>query len=551
MPNRRSLLILACSIALSLVVSGCTGRGAGPSHPRAPGSVSESGDDGLEEELQEQTEGTAERLEALEAARDAGTLGLTAPLRSEPAPGWAGERVVNDTGDDWEPAVAADPNRPFVYILHNRYGASACNACPDPAMILQVSRDGGTTWGSERFLCDCRGFNGQFDPLIEVVPDTGAVDAVWMNGFNVYFAGSSDHGRTWSEAVPVMGDVNWGDKPNFATSADGQDVYIAFNGPTNGDPYVATSHDAGATWTQVNVTTSDRYFFAYGAHVSADGTVNLSHISFTYTGQGDTVEGPVLIHDIRSTDGGATWTDIVIDDTLERGTPCTSRGCYANFYDSGPALAADAADNLVLVYNGAATPDGPRTVFSRSSTDGGLTWTDPVTISKVGVNAGFPAAAGRGDEIDAYFMDERAGRWSVRYVTSTDLGLTWTAPVRISDARSGTEYKDPKGFVEVYGDYGEMAITSAGATIAVWGEGLSYFGPGGCGSTARPSARGAREPAADQRSTSPTTKKTDPRIEMRSGTRLPGSIAGSTDTLENDAVRIFRRYGSFFPLPTT
>jgi hypothetical protein len=35
------------------------------------------------------------------------------------------------------------------------------------------------------------------------------------------------------------------------------------------------------------------------------------------------------------------------------------------------------------------------------------------------------------------------------------------------------------GFAEVYGDYGEIAITSAGKSIAAWGEGTSYDGPGG------------------------------------------------------------------------
>ena len=44
-----------------------------------------------------------------------------------------------------------------------------------------------------------------------------------------------------------------------------------------------------------------------------------------------------------------------------------------------------------------------------------------------------------------------------------------------------------------------------------------------------------------QRSTSPTTKKIDPRIEIRSGSCVPGSIAGITLTFENDGVRILRR----------
>src|SRR5204862_3799247 len=52
-------------------------------------------------------------------------------------------------------------------------------------------------------------------------------------------------------------------------------------------------------------------------------------------------------------------------------------------------------------------------------------------------------------------------------------------------------------------------------------------------------------------SMSPTTKKIEPRIAMRSGTNVPGRIAGSTLMFEKLAVRIFSRYGSFLPLPTT
>jgi hypothetical protein len=69
--------------------------------------------------------------------------------------------------------------------------------------------------------------------------------------------------------------------------------------------------------------------------------------------------------------------------------------------------------------------------------------------------------------------------WNVYYRRSTDGGATWSAAVDISDASSGAPYKSAAGFLEVYGDYGEMAITSAGKSIAVWGEGTSYTGPGG------------------------------------------------------------------------
>jgi hypothetical protein len=436
------------------------------------------------EELEEQAQSTEERLEALARARRDGTLGVIARIRRAPAPGWAGERIVNRTGDDWEPAIATDPNDPYVYILHNRFGGEpACPSnCPDPAMILHVSDDGGRTWEAERYLCACRRVHGQHDPLIEVVPETGAVYAVWMNDFNIHFAKSADHGKTWSTPVPVYGNVAWGDKPNFATSADGQDVYILYNGPTGGDIHAAISHDAGETWEQVRVTDDERYHFSYGTAVLPDGRALSSQISFTYSGPAAAAEGVVQVEVFASDDGGATWTpaeDSVVD-TLELGTECTSELCYADFYDSGPALAADEDGDLMLVYSGASESEGPRTVYARSSTDGGRTWSSRKALSPSGVNAAFAAAAGIGDDgVRIYFADQRTGRWNVWYRSSPDLGGSWSAAVKISDATTGTAYKNAKGFIEFYGDYGEIAVTDQGKTIAVWGEGPSYLGPGG------------------------------------------------------------------------
>ena len=469
--------IVAVALA-TLVLSACTSARA-PSSPRA--RADEPVDEGLADEIAEQQEVVDERTEALEAATAAGTLGIVEGIHRDPTPGWAGERIVNRTGNDWEPAVAADPNAPFVYILHNRYGGKdACaNGCPDPAMILHVSADGGRTWQPERFLCRCKGIGGQFDPLIDVVPDTGDVVTVWMNGFRIQFARSTDHGATWSKPTWVHPDVKWGDKPNLALSPDGQDVYVQFNGPTGGDAYSAASHDGGITWSTTKLTESDRYYYDYGGAVLPGGRVVFAQISFTYSGPQDAAEGVQQIHVFASDDGGATWSELLLDE-LQLGSECTSRSCYGDFYDSGPALAADEDGDLVIVYNGASTPFGPQTVYSRSSQDGGLTWSDRVQLSKEGVNAAFPAAAGEGDDgARVWFMAQRNRYWQVWYRTTDDLGATWSTREKLSDATSGTVYKHPAGFDEVYGDYGEIAITSDGRTVGVWGEGRSYYGPGG------------------------------------------------------------------------
>jgi hypothetical protein len=464
-------------VALALVAGACTNAEVRRAVAPRPGGAAARGSG----ELTEQAETTQLRIEATEEARSAGVAGVIEPQRGAPAPGWDGETLIDRSADDWEPAIAADPNAPFVYILHNRYGDEpACaRRCPDPAMILHVSTDGARTWRPDRYLCVCRGVKGQFDPVIEVVPETGDVYAVWMNDWHIQFSRSSDHGRTWSDPLFVHPGVRWGDKPNLALSSDGADVYVLFNGPTGGDVYAAVSDDAGASWSTDRVTESDRYFFDYGGAVLPSGRVVFGHVSFSYTGPGDAAEGLQQVHVLASDDGGATWTDTVVDG-LELGVECRSRGCYADFYDSGPALASDLDGNLVIIYNGASRPFGPQTVYARSSTDGGITWSDRVPISRLGVNAAFPAAVGHGHgRARVWFMDQRTGRWNVWFTTTLDLGTTWSRPVRISDARSGTDYKDAAGFAEVYGDYGEIAITSSGRTVAVWGEGSSFAGPGG------------------------------------------------------------------------
>ena len=51
--------------------------------------------------------------------------------------------------------------------------------------------------------------------------------------------------------------------------------------------------------------------------------------------------------------------------------------------------------------------------------------------------------------------------------------------MKISDATGGAAYKTRKGFLEVYGDYGEIADHQYGEDDRRLGRGLSYTGPGG------------------------------------------------------------------------
>jgi hypothetical protein len=438
-------------------------------------------DRGGEEEAQEQAETTQERLEALRAARAAGRFGRSLPIRGAAAAGWDGAQVMEAKTDDWEPAVAADPGSGYVYLITTRYGEPkpCAGNCPVPHIAIEISSDNGQTWSEGQPLCACKG-SGQFDPIIEVVPDTGHVYALWMNGFNVVFQKSTNHGVSWSEPVATWGQVSWNDKPVLAMSDDGQHVYVSWNGPTGGDPWVAQSHDFGATWAQFKLVNGSRYFFAFDAEVTSDGTVLLSQSSFDYSGPGGSALGQVTHHAFISRNDGVSWENHLLG-TVELGEPCVSELCYADFYAGHNTVTADEDGDLVFAFDGATSPLGPQRIFVRHSSDGGLTWSPSITISTIGRMATAPAAEATGDDdVRLWFAERRpADRWNIWYRRSADGGVTWSAPVKISDATSGAKYKNADGFLEFYGDYGEIDVMSNGETIAAWGEGFSWLGPGG------------------------------------------------------------------------
>ncbi len=440
-------------------------------------------------EAQEEAEVTERRLEALAEARAMGDFGKKIAATTAPATGWVGSQVMSSTWDDWEPAVATDPKAPYIYLLTTRYGTRDCGThCPSPFHALMISNDNGATWSDQVPLCACLRSKAQYDPTIEVVPNTGAVYAAFLNadrhnGFSTVFMKSTDHGATWTSPVHVYGNVSWTDKPEITSSASGKHVYVSWNGPQGGDLYVGISHDFGKTWTQKKLTSDKRYYYAYDARVLGDGTVIFSESSIVYSGLTN-VSGEVWHHAVISRDKGKTWENVIVA-KVPQGESCVADGCGPDFYTGQTSVVSDAPGHLVFAYEGPTTDAGPQRVYVSTSTNGGRTWSAGMPLSVNGENATQPrlASSGGGD-VRIWYMQTSDGdnpdAWNVWYRSSSNGGASWSSPVKISDAPPGAAgYIGADGFGEIYGDYGEIAVTNTGKTVAIWGEGFSYTGPGG------------------------------------------------------------------------
>jgi len=392
-------------------------------------------------------------------------------------------RLGYHTGDQWEPAIAAD-GRGHVYVLYPQYGAVPdCPTCTAPSVALIVSNDNGISWESSKALLPFP--TGQFDPQIVVDPvDRATVYASWMqnNKRDIIVARSLDFGRSWSFSWAKRGRED-ADKP--VLTVRGADVYVGFNHDERF--FVAASHDAGQTFStvQVNPNAALGSSLAGGATVDPAGNV---YFGWTAYARHEMPTRPVSVYVSRSPDGGSTWSTLLLD--VSSAPPdCEAQSCETGYLGAQIAVASDAAGALYALWNAGAANGGAERIYFSSSTTGGASWSERAVVSNavLGVEHAFPAiVAGAPGDVRVAWMDARASEagdashplWNTYYRSSTNGGATWNAETRLSGPAAGYDYILPEGFRFPFGDFFSLAIDGEGTTHAVWGEGRDYKSPG-------------------------------------------------------------------------
>ena len=259
---------------------------------------------------------------------------------------------------------------------------------------------------------------------------------VEQGGSHVLVARSVD-GLHWETPVvaasgPVL-DKDWLTCDNGASSPFRGRCYLEYTDDQKNVTVSESSDDGGATWSQP--VTAGSFLVGTQPVTLPDGTLDV--VAGDYTNETG-LDGSIV--DLRSTDGGATFTSVVV-------SSLTSKANDVMRSIALPSVEADSAGTIYAAWHDCRFRPGcaENDVVLSTSKDGGLTWSTPSRIPDGAVASSVdafitglgadPAHPGHLAVVYEYFHPGSCARGACLLGTalqqSTDGGATWTAPQRL------------------------------------------------------------------------------------------------------------------------
>jgi len=345
---------------------------------------------------------------------------------------------------------------------------------------ISYSTNYGATW-SDTQIVQVWGIEG--DPCIDADLN-GRIYCGFISyqGFfddtnGIYVAYSIDSGKTWSTPVTVDSFLNtptslgpFTDKcflcvDNHTGSPHKGNVYITWQrdnpSSANADVYFAASYDSGKSYTTPqkisDLVPPAGDCVGQVPKAAPDGDVYVLWGDFALSGH---TMGRLYI-DV-STDSGATWgTDVLIDSFLVVPRYPNAPMNSTFYVRSYPTIGIDPSNSNNIYAAVAADPDGVGPldngdIYFWRSTDGGATWSGPVTVNddNTPLDQFQPWMDVKSNgRIDIVWLDRRNDpnnqNFDIYFAYSTDRGQTFSTNMRVTDMTFPL-LADPNGWLGEY-----------------------------------------------------------------------------------------------------
>jgi hypothetical protein len=374
--------------------------------------------------------------------------GLTVGVTSTPS---TGTGVPFERASD--PVVAFDRKHGTVYLESIGVSVRGCAVYCDSAITVNISKNGGKTFGQPVIINE------------NVVPNDGTTPAIF-NDKNWIASDNNPTSPFYGRTYAVWDQVRCPD--NGCNAA-----------PTEQPVMVSTSDDGGATWTPAREAVNEHPGAVHQAVGAVPVVMPNGHVvivyadanpgAYTFTGQ---------YKAIRSTDGGATWSAPSVIATAD---PYAEEGNSLRAPNiPSPAVSGN---TVWVAFQDQRFAPGRNDILLTSSTDEGTTWSAPLnaTPGEVGLDHFSPDIAAVGSKISLTYRthtptDVNADPKVDAVYRAIQSGLTVSGPTNLygaSDANLAAFTTVAGAQLRFFGDYAGIAADAKGAH-PIWAQSQNF-----------------------------------------------------------------------------